>query len=159
MDELKIVTAADRARMSAEAAASARGRTHLLLHEDHSDQVQRLLVALGERTYLCPHRHPDQWEILVALQGAARVLVFDDDGTVVRTIVLASAAASVVELPAGCWHSLSPLEPGTLFLEAKPGPFRPAEFAAWAPPENEPGAGRMMEWLSTAAPGDSPSTA
>jgi hypothetical protein len=35
-------------------------------------------------------------------------------------------------------------------LEIKPGPYRPNEFAHWAPEEGAPDARRMVEWLSGA---------
>jgi len=37
------------------AAAGARRRSHMLLHADHQDQVQRLLIALEPNSYVRPH--------------------------------------------------------------------------------------------------------
>jgi cupin fold WbuC family metalloprotein len=38
-----------------EAAKSTRRRSHLLLHADQQDQVQRLLIALHPDSYIRPH--------------------------------------------------------------------------------------------------------
>src|SRR6478609_2831661 len=72
------------------AAASTRKRAHLLLHADHQDQVQRLLIGL---------------------------------------------------------------EPPTMVLEVKPGPYRPNEFAAWAPEEGEPASSAFVHWAAGASVG------
>lgn len=151
---LKVVGSGEFRRLTDEAAVAARGRTHVLLHPDHSDQVQRLIVALSERTYVRPHRHPKQWELLVLLRGAARVLLFGLEGLVEQTIELSPSAASVLEIPAGRWHSLVPLQPATVLMEVKPGPFRPGVFAPWAPEENAPSAPGALDWLEAAREGD-----
>jgi hypothetical protein len=53
------------------AAASTRKRAHLLLHADHQDQVQRLLIGLEPATYVRPHVHSEQWEMIVLLRGCS----------------------------------------------------------------------------------------
>jgi cupin fold WbuC family metalloprotein len=45
------------------------------------------------------------------------------------------------DVPPGVWHSIVCLSPGTVFAEAKAGPYTPlvaAEWAAWAPEEGSP---------------------
>jgi hypothetical protein len=41
-------------QLADEAAASARRRSHMLLHADHQDQVQRLLISLEPDGYVRP---------------------------------------------------------------------------------------------------------
>ena len=53
------------------AAARTRKRAHLLLHADHQDQVQRLLIGLEPATYVRPHVHSEQWEMIVLLRGCS----------------------------------------------------------------------------------------
>jgi hypothetical protein len=48
----RLITEPDLAQLADAAAASTRRRSHILLHADHQDQVQRLLIAL-ERTATC----------------------------------------------------------------------------------------------------------
>ena len=57
------------------AAASARRRSHMLLHADHQDQVQRLLIALEPNSYVRPHLHSEQWEMIVLLRGQFDFLI------------------------------------------------------------------------------------
>ena len=46
--------------MLEKAAASARRRSHILLHADHQDQVQRLLIGLEPDSYVRRHVHSEQ---------------------------------------------------------------------------------------------------
>ena len=50
---------------------SERRRAHLLLHSGHQDQVQRLVIAVEPGTYVRPHKHSEQWEMLVLLSGVS----------------------------------------------------------------------------------------
>jgi cupin fold WbuC family metalloprotein len=134
-------TIIDRARSDAlirEAQGSSRLRSHLLLHQDHSDQVQRLLVAFSNGTYIQPHCHPEQWEMIVPLRDELTLLIFSTDGVVLRRQALRHGDVGVAHVPAGAWHTLLTTMPTALMLEAKPGPYRPAQFAPWSPEESHP---------------------
>ena len=61
-------------------ASSSRRRAHLLLHEGPQDQVQRLMIMLQPGSYVRPHHHSQQWEMLVLQQGCGDVLMFDEVG-------------------------------------------------------------------------------
>jgi hypothetical protein len=65
------------AELAMRAGAAARKRAHLLLHEDHADPVQRLIIVLQPQTYVRPHHHSRQWEMLVLQQGRGNLLIFD----------------------------------------------------------------------------------
>ena len=57
--EPQLVGNDDIARLLDTAAASTRKRAHLLLHADHQDQVQRLLIGLEPPSYVRPHVHSE----------------------------------------------------------------------------------------------------
>jgi cupin fold WbuC family metalloprotein len=135
-----------------ESRASARRRAHLLLHAGHDDQVQRLLIALQPGTYVRPHQHSEQWEMLTLHRGRADILAFAEDGTVRERHVL-QAASPVIQIPMGTWHGAVALEPDTIVMEVKPGPYRANEFARWSLEENTAGITQFVQWLETAAPG------
>ena len=140
------------AELAEEAAASTRRRSHVLLHADHQDQVQRLLIALEPDSYVRPHLHSVQWEMIVLLRGSLDFLIFGPNGQLLQRLGL-STASPVVQIPPAIWHSGLALQPGTLVLEVKPGPYRPNEFAQWAPPEGEKAAGAYVGWATQAQPG------
>ncbi|MGE0081647.1 MAG: WbuC family cupin fold metalloprotein [Thiohalomonadaceae bacterium] len=146
--------------LAARARAGARGRTNENLHAGPDDPVQRFLNAIEPDSYVRPHRHtaPPRWELFTLLAGSAVVLVFDDEGKVLaREEVSARGPLHGLEIPAGIWHGLAARESGTVLLELKPGPYRPAvdkDFAPWAPREGDPDAPACARWLIRARPGE-----
>jgi cupin fold WbuC family metalloprotein len=120
------------ARLSAEATASRRRRSHILLHENHQDQVQRLLIGLEPDSYIRPHLHGEQWEMVVLLRGRLDLLIFSGEARLMQRLAM-SVASPVAQISCGTWHSGVALQSETLVLEVKPGPYRPNEFADWAP--------------------------
>lgn len=148
----------------AELSATARGRDRLRanrnLHDDLAEPVQRMLNAFEPGTYVRPHRHadPPTWELFLALEGTAACLTFDDAGTVTeRCGIGPGGPVRGLEIPAGAWHTLVALAPGTVLFELKEGPYRPLgdkDFAAWAPAEGTVEAAALEDWLRTAAAGE-----
>ena len=69
-----------------EAAESTRRRSHLLLHANHQDQVQRLLIALEADSYIQPHMHSEQWEMLILLRGQLDVLIFGPEAEIIQRL-------------------------------------------------------------------------
>jgi cupin fold WbuC family metalloprotein len=129
-----------------EAEISPRKRAHLLLHRDHADQVQRLLIACCVGTYFRPQYHPKQWELMNLLQGNADVITFNADGSVRRRCSMQNAP--VAEIKQNVLHTIIITAPRTLLLEVKPGPFRPPEFPSWSPEENSREAADLLKRLS-----------
>lgn len=157
---LKRITQDDLQQLSRLAAGAARGRTNRNLHPEPGDAVQRFLNAIEPGSYVRPHRHadPPRWELFVGLCGSAAVLLFDDEASVqARQLVGPSQQNRGLEIPAGVWHCIVALEPGTVLFEVKPGPYLPLsdkDFAPWAPAEGGAAAAAMERWLRSAAPGD-----
>jgi cupin fold WbuC family metalloprotein len=135
------------------AQASPRRRKNYNFHPSDESRCNRLLNALEPGTYIRPHRHldPEKEELMVLLRGRMGMIFFDDRGIVSETATLAAGSASFgIDIPAGQYHSLVCLEPGTVFLEAKAGPYRPftpEETASWAPAEQDPAAAAYLEGL------------
>ena len=111
------------------------------------DPVHRLLNAVEPGTYVRPHRHahPARSETIVALAGRIGLVLFDAEGGVLGRRVLESAGETLgADLPPEAWHTVVALDPGSVFFEAKAGPYVPAagaDLASWAPAEGSPEAG------------------
>jgi cupin fold WbuC family metalloprotein len=135
-----------------EQAAAGRRRSHLLLHADHQDQVQRLLIALEPDSYVRPHVHSEQWEMLVLLRGSLDVLIFSPEAELAQRLAM-SVAAPVVQIPRGTWHG-AVARSASVVMEVKPGPYRANEFAAWAPEEGAAAAPAFVHWAAAASVGD-----
>jgi cupin fold WbuC family metalloprotein len=123
---------------------SPRKRMNLNFHEDFSDPIQRFLNAWEPGSYLRPHRHlsPPKREVFLALQGRFAVATFDDNGNILEKFILDPQTGNfAVEMAAGEWHTVIPLETGSVAYELKDGPYDPIDdkdFAPWAPKEGDP---------------------
>ena len=135
--------------LGAAARSGPRRRAHRTLHQTPEQPCQRMLVAIEPDSYVPPHRHldPHKAESLVVLRGELGVLWFEPSGALVGTARLRPADVGGVDIPAGLFHSVLALEPGTVFFEAKAGPWHPlqaAEQADFAPREGAPGAAAFL---------------
>ena len=150
---IRLIDAALLDAVSAEAQASPRRRKNRNFHGADDDAAHRLLNAIEPGSYVAPHRHLDAQkdETMVVLRGRMGLVLFDDQGGVALTAVLgADGDALGVDIAHGTWHSVLALESGTVFLEAKAGPYlplTPEEHAAWAPAEGEAGAASYLDRL------------
>jgi len=143
------------AAKSRDAKANSRKREVLVLHRDNSDALQRMINAMEPGSYMRPHRHhtPPKAESLVLLSGSLGLIAFHDDGTLddENCVLLdRKVGAIAVDCRESIWHTLIALEPGTVFFEAKSGPFDASgdkEFAPWAPDESVPEAMSYLKSL------------
>lgn len=144
--------------VSAEARNSPRRRKNHNFHGSDDALAHRLLNAIEPGSYVMPHRHlaASKDETFIVLRGRFGLVLFDDAGNVVRTQVLAAEGeACGVDIPHGTWHSVLSLAPGSVFFEAKAGPYLPfttEEKAPWAPAENDAGAQEYLERLQSLFP-------
>lgn len=131
------------ADLSNEAVNSPRLRKNLNFHASNEAQCHRLLNALEPGTYVQPHCHldPQKEETLVVLKGRFGVLIFDEVGNIKQTVELSPNTEHFgITIPVGVFHSMVALEAGSVFFEAKAGPYVPiatTEKAAWAPVEGD----------------------
>lgn len=128
------------------AKASDRKRAHHNLHAELEDPFQRMIVAIEPDSYIRPHFHHSKPEVLACLRGELGALVFDSEGQIQQAMRLVPGDGC--DIPPGNYHSIIALSEGTIFLEAKPGPyvpFSPNDFAEWAP---EPETAAATEYMS-----------
>ena len=153
---MKQLTVTDLQQLSEQAAQSPRLRANRNLHPELSDAVQRLAVAMEPGTYVRPHRHPHTFELLTPLSGRFLVLHFDDDGSVTQRVVLGEEC-KLLETDAGIWHAVLSMDNDGVIFEVKHGGYQPVteqDSAPWAPAENDPGAGELMDWYLRAQVGN-----
>ena len=153
MSGVRIVDAAFLDELGGQARASPRGRRNFNFHASESESCNRLLNAVEPGSYVRPHRHldPAKDETFVVVRGRFGFAAFDETGRGTHAAVLvAGSDRCLVNVPHGTYHTLVALEAGSVFFEAKGGPFVPlreAEFAPWAPAERSEGAGAYLESL------------
>jgi len=150
---LKKLTAANLTALGRQAAHSPRLRANANLHQDLSDPIQRLAIAMEPDTLILPHRHPHTWEVLTALRGRFTVLLFDAAGDVIERAELGEDT-SVVEIPASGWHAVLSRDAGAVIFEVKHGPYMPiaeADVASWSKGRS---AAELNAWYAMAQVGD-----
>jgi cupin fold WbuC family metalloprotein len=139
--------------LTREAGLSSRKRSHRLLHAGVDDPVQRLLIGAQPGTYVRPHQHTEQWEMLTLLRGGLDVLLMDQTTRLLNRYHM-NGSARLMLIPMAAWHSCVVTESDTVVLEVKPGPYRPNEFAPWAPEEGTALVPGFLDWLDAAEVGE-----
>jgi len=150
---MKIVTRDHLLQLIEEARMSARRRKNLNLHATNESRCHRLFNAIEPASYIRPHRHLDteKDEAFVLVRGRLGVVTFTETGDVTEAVILSQQNGAVaVDIPHGIFHTAVSLEPGTVFFEAKAGPYLPlteAETATWAPGEGDETVPAFLEQL------------
>lgn len=141
-------------QLSSQARENPRLRKNWNIHPSDDFCCHRLLNAIEPGSYIRPHRHldPTKDETFVIVRGRLGVILFDEAGLVAKKILLAADGDTLaVDIPHGVFHGAVSLAPGTIFFEAKAGPYLPladGEKAVWAP---EDGAEEVAPYLSDLA--------
>jgi cupin fold WbuC family metalloprotein len=123
------------------------------IHPYDEFPAHRLLNAMEPDSYIRPHRHLDPLkdETFMIVRGRLGVIMFAEDGTVTGTVLLESNGELLgADIPSGLFHTAVSLESGTIFFEAKAGPYVPlldAEKPAWAPEDGSEAAARYLQSL------------
>ena len=116
-------------QVSAQAKESPRLRMNYNFHQSLDDKCHRMLNAVEPGTEVPIHRHPTKDESFVILRGKVRSTTYNDDGSVIESVVLcAEDGIYGVDIPKNVWHNLESLEPGSVIFECKEGPFVPHEI-------------------------------
>ena len=110
--------------VSQQAKQSERLRKNYNFHQSLEDKCHRFLNAVEPGTEVPIHRHPTKDESFVILRGKVKVSTYNDDGTVLDSIVLCAEEGRYgVDIPKGVWHAIESLEPDSVIFECKEGPF------------------------------------
>lgn len=143
---------ADLDALSGRAGASARRRQNFNFHAELTHPAQRLLNAVEPDSYIRPHRHRDPLrdETFVVLRGAFGLVLFDDMGNVTQSVAISAGGECIgAHVPGNTFHTLISLAPGSIFFEAKAGPYEALtdkDFGSWSPPEGD---SRVAGYLSS----------
>lgn len=139
MPDLELIDQSLLSAVSLQAATSPRLRKNYNFHRTEDELSHRLLNAIEPGSYLVPHRHMSKDETMIMLTGAMGLIIFDEQGNVKNTFLLAAHGdLKGVNIIRGTYHSLVSFETGTVFFESKLGPYEKLtseEIASWAPAE------------------------
>ena len=125
-----------------EASQSQRHMARLLMHFDHEDPVQEMLIAMGRDCMVVPNRSVGRSESLQVVQGELLLIIFDDNGNVVKRVEMGPAGSDKVflyRLSSTPWHTMIPLSKIVVVHEVIEGPFVNSSdpLPAWIPGDAE----------------------
>ena len=150
---MKIVDTAVLDGLTLEAKLLPRLRKNHNLHAGDASSCHRLFNAIEPGSYIRPHRHldPQKDETFVLIRGVLGIVLFDEAGGMTERVLLSAANGTVAaDIPHGVFHGALALESGTVFFEAKAGPYLPLsaeEKGAFAPEEGSAEAAGYLERL------------
>ena len=125
-----------------EAKQSQRHMARLLLHFDHEDPVQEMLIAMGRDCAVMPNRSVGRSESLQIVKGEMLLIIFDDNGNVVKRVEMRPAGSDTVflyRLSSTPWHTMIPLSEIVVVHEALQGPFNNSSepLPDWVPGDSQ----------------------
>jgi len=91
------------------------------MHFDHEDPVQEMLIALGRNCAVMPNRSVGRSESLQVVKGELLLIIFDDNGNVVKRVEMGPAGSDKVflyRLSSTPWHTMIPLTKMVVVHEA-----------------------------------------
>ncbi len=113
--------------LTSRAQNSPRRRMNMNFHESLEDKCHRFLNAIEPDSVVPIHHHPTKEETFILLRGKVRVTTYNDDGTVIESIVLDPTEGLYgVNIGKNVWHTIEALESSVIF-ECNEGPFVPHE--------------------------------
>jgi cupin fold WbuC family metalloprotein len=121
-----------------EASLTTRGRLRFCLHTEIENALHEMLIVHPYRTYVPPHKHHNQSESIIILEGIMDVVIFNKEGLVERVIPMGTFDSGRVfhnrlEIPE--FHTMLIHSDQVVFTEIKTGPYiaEMTEIASWAP--------------------------
>ena len=125
-----------------EAKQSQRHMARLLMHFDHEDSVQEMLIAMDRDCAVMPNQSVGRSESLQIVKGELLLIIFDDNGNVLKRIEMGPAGSDKVflyRLSSTPWHTMIPLSEIVVVHEALQGPFKNSSesFPDWVPGDSE----------------------
>jgi cupin fold WbuC family metalloprotein len=138
--DASIVTADDAtiAELKRIAAQNPRRRSRLCTHPDPSAGLHEMLIVHHRDAYVRPHKHFGKPESFHLIEGAARVVIFEDDGQIRDVLDMAPYGTGKLcyyRMPDEVFHTILITSEWLVFHETTAGPFDPARtaFPDWAP--------------------------
>ncbi len=111
-------------------------------HKNIKDKLHEMFIVQTKDCYIRPHKHLDKVESMSILEGAADVLLFDDNGKIKKIIKMGENRTKKTfyyRLDRPVYHMLLIKSDFLVYHEVTQGPFdsKMTVFPDWAPPEDD----------------------
>jgi cupin fold WbuC family metalloprotein len=123
-------------------AKTSAGRVRINLHPNNQDLLHEMFIVIQRGSYIRAHKHPNKSEAFHLVYGRARVIIFNDDGSIKQIVRLAAGCAKTpfyYRMSKSFFHSLIIESEILVIHEITNGPFIVGNtiFASFAPAEND----------------------
>lgn len=107
----------------------------ICLHPSPQSPLHEMVIVQRSNSYSPPHKHQARDETIQVLQGDMAAVLFEEDGRIRETLLLASGSTFLLRVSRQTYHLLMPLTDIAIFSESRLGPFCAEDtlFASWAP--------------------------
>jgi cupin fold WbuC family metalloprotein len=114
--------------------------------------INKVFNFILSSSYMQPHLHPgiEKIEKMYLLKGSFALIIFDEKGEIIESIILEKGKKEIVSVPAFTWHTYVMLTDQVIVYEEMEGVYHPSswkEMASWAPQEDSPQAALYLENL------------
>lgn len=122
--------------------ANERSRIRFCAHQGPEDPVHEMFVTLTRISYVRPHKHLHKSESFHLIEGSMDLIIFDEEGNVVKVIHLADRSSGghfYFRFTEPLYHTLRVTSDLVVFHETTSGPFQKSDtvFAPWSPEEKD----------------------
>jgi cupin fold WbuC family metalloprotein len=110
-----------------------------LLHTDHSQKVQEMLIAQVRGSWNKPNQAPGKSESLIILKGTMKLVLLDDTGLLKSQHIMGPIGSNHpfhYRMENVNWHFMLPISDELVVLEFISGPFvaeEPTSIPSWVP--------------------------
>jgi len=123
-------------------AASPKRRARINAHTDSTDPLHEMVIALRGDSYIRPHKHPVKSESFHIIEGAVDIVIFDDEGEILRVVSLAERGRTgsfYYRMSKPYFHTLLINSELLIIHETTNGPFTKegTVFAEFAPADDD----------------------
>ena len=141
--EVAAIRPAELQRLIDEAALDPMKKARLCVHSRPESPIHNMIIASHRSTYVGPHRHDHSSVFYTMIQGAMRLIIFDEQGHVKEWYPLEAGQPDVPQfarIESGIWHAEVYMSEWSLFSESVLSPSGKENVlvpAPWGPGANE----------------------
>lgn len=121
------------------ASISTKKRARICAHKSSNSTIQEMIIVINRGSYVRPHRHRNKCESFHLIDGAADIVIFEDDGSIKKIVPFTKAACFYYRLDDAYFHTIVVRSEIIVFHEVTNGPFvaNETEYADFSPIDGE----------------------